>query len=191
MYVAFVIPMVVLLIGLRIISIPQGRLMTPYLTGIIEQTPIALTLLGTLTAMHVLGLVDDRRALGPYVKLFAQLVITAAMVIPFREMRVLTALDQSLNMHGVFSCTLSILWIAAITNAFNFLDNMDGLSAGVAAVSATAFLVATISIHQWFVAGSLALLLGSLLGFLSWNFPPARIFMETAAASSSVCCWAC
>ncbi|HZK81433.1 MAG TPA: MraY family glycosyltransferase, partial [Humisphaera sp.] len=62
-------------------------------------------------------------------------------------------------------------------NAFNFLDNMDGLSAGVAAVCTTAFLIATLSIQQWFVAASLALLLGSLLGFLCFNFAPASIFM--------------
>ncbi len=72
---------------------------------------------------------------------------------------------------------MSILWIVAITNAFNFLDNMDGLSAGVATVCTTAFLVTALSIHQWFVAASLALLLGALLGFLYWNFPPAKIFM--------------
>ena len=72
---------------------------------------------------------------------------------------------------------LSVLWIAGITNAFNFLDNMDGLSAGVAAVCTTAFLVATLSIGQWFVAACLALLLGALLGFLCFNFAPASIFM--------------
>ena len=72
---------------------------------------------------------------------------------------------------------LTVLWIAAVTNAFNFLDNMDGLSAGVAAVCTTAFLIATLSIQQWFVAASLPLLLGSLLGFLCFNFAPASIFM--------------
>jgi UDP-GlcNAc:undecaprenyl-phosphate GlcNAc-1-phosphate transferase len=75
------------------------------------------------------------------------------------------------------SVAVTVIWIAAITNAFNFLDNMDGLSAGVAAVCATAFLITTILIGQWFVAATLALLLGSTLGFLCWNFPPARIFM--------------
>jgi UDP-GlcNAc:undecaprenyl-phosphate GlcNAc-1-phosphate transferase len=54
---------------------------------------------------------------------------------------------------------------------------MDGLSAGVAAVCTTAFLVTALSIGQWFVAGTLAIFLGSLLGFLVWNFAPARIFM--------------
>jgi UDP-GlcNAc:undecaprenyl-phosphate GlcNAc-1-phosphate transferase len=54
---------------------------------------------------------------------------------------------------------------------------MDGLSAGVAGVCTTAFLITAITIEQWFVAATLALLLGAVLGFLCWNFPPARIFM--------------
>jgi UDP-GlcNAc:undecaprenyl-phosphate GlcNAc-1-phosphate transferase len=77
----------------------------------------------------------------------------------------------------VASVVLTVLWITAITNAFNFLDNMDGLSAGVAAVCTTAFLITALSIQQWFVAAALALLLGALLGFLCFNFPPASIFM--------------
>jgi UDP-GlcNAc:undecaprenyl-phosphate GlcNAc-1-phosphate transferase len=84
---------------------------------------------------------------------------------------VLTALG------GAASAICTILWITAIANAFNFLDNMDGLSAGVAAVCTAAFLVTTLSIGQWFVAAALALLLGSLVGFLCFNFAPASIFM--------------
>src|SRR5439155_4007557 len=92
------------------------------------------------------------------------------------RMRALTALD-GMGMGIWPSVVVTICWIVAITNAFNFLDNMDGLSAGVAAVATTAFLITALSIGQWFVAASLALLLGALLGFLCFNFPPARIFM--------------
>ena len=70
-----------------------------------------------------------------------------------------------------------LAWIVAITNAFNFLDNMDGLSAGVAAVATIAFFITAVSIGQWFVAASLAMLLGALVGFLCFNFPSASIFM--------------
>ncbi len=112
------------------------------------------------------------RALGPYLKLFLQLAITTALVV-FFDLRALTVLGP------IPSIVLSVLWIAGITNAFNFLDNMDGLSAGVGAVSATAFLVTTLSMPQpqWFVAAVLALLLGALIGFLFFNFSPATIFM--------------
>ncbi|WP_428939162.1 glycosyltransferase family 4 protein [Fontivita pretiosa] len=142
-----------------------------YRGGILRQTPLALSLLLASLILHVMGLIDDRKALGPYVKLAVQFLAAAILVIPFPDVRALTMLGT------IPSIVLTMLWIVAITNAFNFLDNMDGLSAGVAAVCTTAFLITAIIIQQWFVAATLALLLGAVLGFLFWNFPPARIFM--------------
>ena len=139
------------------------------------QTPLSLGLLAAILIMHAMGLIDDRKALGPFVKLVIQLAVAATIVIGFK-MRALTALDK-LELGPWPSIVLTVLWIVAITNAFNFLDNMDGLGAGVAAVCTTAFLITALSIQQWFVAATLALLLGALLGFLFWNFPPAKIFM--------------
>jgi UDP-GlcNAc:undecaprenyl-phosphate/decaprenyl-phosphate GlcNAc-1-phosphate transferase len=144
-------------------------------SGAIQQTRLATGLLASLLILHVTGLIDDKRALGPWSKLFIQLAVAAGFVACF-DVRAMTFLD-SLGLGRFPSIAITVLWITAITNAFNFLDNMDGLSAGVAAVCATAFLITTILIGQWFVAATLALLLGALLGFLCWNFPPARIFM--------------
>jgi UDP-GlcNAc:undecaprenyl-phosphate GlcNAc-1-phosphate transferase len=128
-----------------------------------------------MAVMHGLGLADDRRAMGPYTKLLIQLSAVTAFVLLF-DNHALTALDH-LGLGRWASVVVKILWIGMVTNAFNFLDNMDGLSAGVAAVCTTAFLIAALSIQQWFVAATLALLLGSLVGFLWFNFPPATIFM--------------
>lgn len=149
----------------------ESRELAAYAAGVRDKTPLALTFLAATLTLHAMGLLDDRRALGPFTKLLVQLSAAAALVVPFEEMRILTALGPAV------SITASILWIAAITNAFNFLDNMDGLSAGVAAVATCAFLVTALMIEQWFVAAALALLLGALLGFLCFNFPPATIFM--------------
>ncbi len=146
------------------------------LSGAHLQTPLSLGMLAALLVLHAMGLIDDRKSLGPLIKLIVQLIVAAALVIGF-NMRVLTALDNMLGMGRWPSVIVTVLWITAITNAFNFLDNMDGLSAGVAAVCTTAFLVTALSIQQWFVAATLALLLGALLGFLVFNFPPAKIFM--------------
>jgi UDP-GlcNAc:undecaprenyl-phosphate GlcNAc-1-phosphate transferase len=126
-------------------------------------------------ALHVLGLIDDARALGPYGKLAVQLGVTAGFVAIF-DVRAVTFLDN-LGLGRWPSVLVTVLWIGTITNAFNFLDNMDGLSAGVAAVCTTAFLVTALLIGQWFVAATLAVLMGAVLGFLAWNFPPAKIFM--------------
>jgi UDP-GlcNAc:undecaprenyl-phosphate GlcNAc-1-phosphate transferase len=153
-----------------------GQYLNAYWSGIRSQTPLALGILLAGAAMHALGLWDDRKAMGPYSKLIIQLSIIALLVV-LGNIRAMTFLDHALPMGKWISVALSILWIGAITNAFNFLDNMDGLSAGVAAVCTVAFLVAALSIGQWFVAAGLALLLGATLGFLWHNFPPAKIFM--------------
>ncbi len=180
-FLAIALPM---LAGLCVVNLADLSLVTRFIshpdavaliTGAQAQTKLSLGMLSAMLILHATGLFDDRRALGPYSKLLVQLGATAALVIAF-DMRALTAMDH-LGAGRWPSVVVTVLWIAAITNAFNFLDNMDGLSAGVAAVCTTAFLVTAIIIQQWFVAATLALLLGALLGFLYWNFPPAKIFM--------------
>jgi UDP-GlcNAc:undecaprenyl-phosphate/decaprenyl-phosphate GlcNAc-1-phosphate transferase len=147
-----------------------------YWSGAREEMPLAGGILLAGLGMHLMGLWDDRRALGPYSKLIVQLGIVAVLV-GGTNLRVLTFLDPLFPGGRWVSVLATAVWIAAVTNAFNFLDNMDGLSAGVASVCTTAFLITTLSIGQWFVAAGLALLLGAMLGFLWHNFPPARIFM--------------
>jgi UDP-GlcNAc:undecaprenyl-phosphate/decaprenyl-phosphate GlcNAc-1-phosphate transferase len=167
---AFTLPLLLVLLVARFVT-PTDPTIAAYFGGIRLKSDVALGIIAGALLLHVLGLLDDRSALGPYLKLIVQLVAAAMLVLAFREFRVLTALGETA------SIIVSILWIVGITNAFNFFDNMDGLSAGVAAVATTAFLITTLLIGQWFVAASLALLLGSLLGFLCFNFPPASIFM--------------
>jgi len=92
-------------------------------------------------------------------------------------MRVLSLIDGWGIAGSMLAVALSISWIVVVTNAMNFLDNMDGLSAGVGAVAAALYLAATLMAGQWFVAGLSALLLGALLGFLVFNLPPARLYL--------------
>jgi UDP-GlcNAc:undecaprenyl-phosphate GlcNAc-1-phosphate transferase len=123
----------------------------------------------------VLGLIDDRKDLSPLLKLGVQVAVSALVVI-FCGVRVLTVAGAPL------SVLLSVLWLVTITNAFNFLDNMDGLSAGVAAICATALIGSAASMGQWFVMGWACLILGALLGFLPYNFPPAKVYMGDGGA---------
>src|SRR4051812_5079445 len=169
-FLGIVLPLTAALVGARVVgSVPAEY--RPYVGGVKLKTPLAVGILLAMGAMHVLGLWDDRKALGPYVKLIVQLGVTALLIGSFRELRILTALGTGP------SVVLTVLWVGAITNAFNFLDNMDGLSAGIACVASCAFLVTALSIGQYFVAGVLAMLIGALLGFLWFNFSPAKIFM--------------
>ena len=126
--------------------------------------------------IHILGLVDDRRAVGPWKKLIIQLGLASAVVVG-GDLRLVTALDVFGPAGVATSAVITVVWIVALCNAINFLDNMDGLAGGVAAIAAAVFLAATIINGQWFTAVAFGLLCGSLMGFLVHNVPPARIFM--------------
>lgn len=141
----------------------------PHLPGLAARTGDALILLGAILVLHVVGLIDDRRPLGPFGKL-GVMALAAAAAAYLTDTRLLTMLDAFPAGH-LLSVALTVLWIIVITNAFNFLDNMDGLSAGVAAICGASLLAAAVVAEQWFVGAALALLIGALLGFLVFNFP--------------------
>lgn len=149
-----------------------------HLEGVREQTPMALGLLGAMLALHVMGLIDDRRPMPPWPKLALMFAVSAAAAIVF-DVRLLTFLDAHVGGRWL-SVSLTVLWLVAVTNAMNMMDNMDGLAAGVGATASALFLVAALVNGQWFVAAMLALLAGSLIGFLVFNAPRpggATIFM--------------
>jgi len=135
-----------------------------------------LVILLCATVLFVVGLWDDRRALGPFRKLAVQLAvaITAAL---FADVRVEFFLENR-----VLTSVLSAFWIVLIINAFNFLDNMDGASAGIAAIASAVLLTAAALNGQVFVGGLAIIFIGALLGFLAFNFPPASIFMGDAGS---------
>ncbi len=147
----------------------------PHISGAALKAPKALGILAGAFVLHVVGLIDDRRALGPWVKLAAQ-VMVAGGVVWLCDVRILTAVG------GAVSFIVSLAWLIVIINAFNFLDNMDGLSASVAVICAVALLSASASMGQIFVSAWLCLIIGALLGFLPYNFPPARTYMGDAGS---------
>jgi UDP-GlcNAc:undecaprenyl-phosphate/decaprenyl-phosphate GlcNAc-1-phosphate transferase len=146
-----------------------------HLEGVREQTLLAVALLVSLFALHVLGVIDDRRPLGPMLKLSVMLA-PALLIATVGETRLFTALD-GLTGSTVPSLIVTLLWFLIVTNAMNFIDNMDGLCAGVASVASAFFLAGALLSGQWFVAASLALLLGASGGFLVRNRPPAKLFL--------------
>ena len=148
-----------------------------HLEGLRRMTAIGGGVLTATAAMHLVGLYDDRRPLGAFVKLAVQIVVAIGLVW-LCDMRVLDFLGQRFGAWGAaVSVVVSVGWIIVIVNAFNMLDNMDGLSAGVAAICTGLYLTSTLIGGQWFVAALAALLLGALLGFLVFNVPPARMYM--------------
>lgn len=146
-----------------------------HIAGMGDRWTMAGVLLGSLVLLHVLGLIDDRRPLGPFLKL-GVMALPAVAFAWFFDTRLLTLLDGCVGGSWA-SILVTVLWFLAVTNAFNFIDNMDGLAGGVAAVASACLLATTLIAGQWFVAAVLALTLGASLGFLMFNFPPARLFM--------------
>lgn len=146
-----------------------------WLGGIVQKMPIALAVIAGALVMHLMGIVDDHYPLSPWFKLIVQVVV-ALMLSVGCKIRVMDAL-------GAFPATvLSVLWIVGLTNAFNFMDNMDGLSAGVAVLTGAILGLASLMAGQVFVPCMLFLLVGAVLGFLIYNFPPASIFMGDAGS---------
>jgi len=123
-----------------------------------------------------LGLWDDRKHLGPFFKLVVQLAVALSAAL-LADVRVEFFIENRL-----ITSVLSAFWIVLIINAFNFLDNMDGLSAGIAAIASSILFAAAAVSGQVFVGGLAIVLAGTLLGFLVFNFPPAKIFMGDAGS---------
>lgn len=122
----------------------------------------------TASLMFLIGCVDDRRALRPYIKLVAQIIACALFMIEGERLG---------SLPYFISGPVTLLWLVAITNAINLLDNMDGLAAGVTAISALTLSV-NASLQGDAVSAAAALCLaGSCVGFLVFNYRPARIFM--------------
>ncbi|MGD2206280.1 MAG: MraY family glycosyltransferase [Anaerolineae bacterium] len=124
--------------------------------------------------MSFLGVWDDQRSLGPFLKLIGQLL--AASILVLTGVRIGTFPWEPLNV------AVTLGWVVVITNALNLLDNMDGLSGGVGAAAAIFFLLLAAMNGQYLVGALSAALVGACLGFLVYNFNPASIFMGDAGS---------
>jgi UDP-GlcNAc:undecaprenyl-phosphate/decaprenyl-phosphate GlcNAc-1-phosphate transferase len=181
----------------KVLDRPQGykapRSPVPYLGGLaimgafsaavlvaaIVSPPVGtvdelLPILVMAIALSFMGLMDDLRSLTPHVRLIAE--IGAALVV-WR-----TGIGVQLFAYEPLNVIFTVLWVVGITNAFNLLDNMDGLSAGVAAIGAGWFFAIAAANGQFLVAALAAALAGCALGFLRHNFHPARIYMGDAGS---------
>jgi UDP-GlcNAc:undecaprenyl-phosphate/decaprenyl-phosphate GlcNAc-1-phosphate transferase len=146
-----------------------------HLGGIVSKTPLALGIIAGIVITCGMGLWDDRRPLRPLPKLMVQMIVAAGLVLVY-DLRLLSHLGWTV------SSALSILWILTLMNSLNFLDNMDGLAAGVAMIASSVFAFAALADGQFFVPACCMLLAGALAGFLPFNFFPAKIFMGDAGS---------
>lgn len=154
----------------------------PHLSGLIEQSGKLWSMMAGGTVLVILGLVDDRRGLDWRLRIAVQTAVALVMVM--LGWRLSLFLDVPW-----LTFALSVLWIVGLVNSFNMLDNMDGLSAGTAAIAAAMLGAVMLMVPdpqtsqpQLFVGGFLLVVVGSLVGFLWHNRPPARLFMGDAGS---------
>jgi len=163
-------------------SLCPADFVRPHIPGLFEQSGKLWTLLAGGTVLLVLGLVDDCRGLDWKIRLAVQTLVALTLVVLGWR---LTLFIEAPLLTGL----LSVVWIVGLINSFNMLDNMDGLSAGVAAIAASTLAAVMLLAGdpvthqpQLFVGGFLLVVVGALLGFLWHNRPPAKLFMGDAGS---------
>ena len=134
--------------------------------GVLALGAIVITLLGWL---------DDKHELKALPKFLGQLLVAIAVAAVSKRITLFVPSE-------IFSYAVTILWVLTVINAFNFMDNMNGLCAGVGAIGAFFFALIAATNGQYLVAITGFLMCGALVGFLPWNFPNARAFLGDAGS---------
>jgi UDP-GlcNAc:undecaprenyl-phosphate GlcNAc-1-phosphate transferase len=148
-------------------------LLSPLKGGATVNLPLALHLLPAVGVIFVIGLVDDVIGLNPREKLIGQ--ACAACLAYWAGVRVLGI--ESLPALGSWSLPVTVIWLVGCANAFNLIDGVDGLSAGIGLFATFNLLAAALLQNNAALALGTAPLLGALLAFLRYNFNPATIFL--------------
>nr|WP_297174177.1 MraY family glycosyltransferase [uncultured Agathobaculum sp.] len=148
--------------------------------GQLDQTMLCV-LLGA-SIIVALGIFDDVLALGAGLK-FAVQIAAAAIPVCVGNLKIelftnLNPFSDALYFHlGVFSIPVTIIWIVGITNAVNLIDGLDGLAVGVSSIAAITMLAVALLTGNMLIAVTMAALAGACIGFMPYNFNPAKIFM--------------
>jgi len=151
--------------------IPAG--LAEHVEGVLYRSGQMWAILAAGTVLACMGLIDDMTNLAWQPRLAIQVCVAVALVAG----GVRATVFVSPSWLGML---LTVGWILVLVNAFNFIDNMDGLSSGIALIASLLFAAVMLSATaepRWLVGGVLLVLSGSLAGFLCHNWPPARIFM--------------
>lgn len=135
-----------------------------------------LIILAGMLGMSLVGIYDDRISLSPPLKLSGQIAFAGVIL--------LGGIQVHITRLAPVDITLTLLWLVGMTNAFNFVDSMDGLAIGLAGVSAAFFMLVTIDSLQPSLALLSAAILGSCVGLFFFNVTPARLFLGDSGAQA-------
>lgn len=131
-----------------------------------------------------LGIVDDLYELSPRLKMLGQIAVAALLVYGWdvRIFGIVNPLNETWLSFGFWSGPLTLFWIVAFVNVVNFIDGLDGLAAGISTIGALTLLLVALQQQQTSAVALAAALAGASIGFLRYNFNPAKIFMGDAGA---------
>ena len=159
-------------------------LMVPilFLQDVIDQTDRdiihkLIVIFSAAAFIFVIGLIDDVKGLKARIKFYAQLIAAIAVCAIGIRIKSVAVGDWLSIDFGWFSWPITVLWITGITNAINLSDGLDGLAAGISAMACAVIAIFAVYSGQVIMAVIMLALLGSLTGFLFYNFNPAKIFM--------------
>lgn len=162
------------------LAIFYGFIISVICFAVIDNTTMGI-LLGSLILVTV-GVIDDMKDLPAKVKLLFQII--SALIVVFSGVGINIITNPFSNYFGPtyfnlgwFSIPLTVLWIVGVTNAVNLIDGLDGLAVGISAIASVALLALTLFTENLNVAIMIAALAGACIGFLPYNFNPAKIFM--------------
>ena len=164
-------------------AVAAGHFLWPDLTeGIVSDTPLNWNSLSVMmvigaTLMLLTGLLDDIIGMTPGVKLLFHTVTSLMVGIYFVVEGASVSLFLSGSGLSLLAAPVTLIWLVGVTNSVNLLDHSDGVCAGISAIAALFFTVVNVLHGNAAVAFLAASLAGASLGFLLYNFPPARIFM--------------
>lgn len=151
-------------------GVPVALSLLPVLALVGVLYPAFRPLLVGALAMGVLGFVDDIRPLSPQIRVFAEMI--AGVLVALGGVRF--SLPPEFEM---LNFVVTALWFVALINSFNLIDNMDGMAPGIAAISSAFLSVIAFSNGNFPLALTAAAVAGACLGFLRFNFAPARVFL--------------
>lgn len=155
---------------------------SPAQTGQVAQTlHLTSTFLGCGFLMLLLGMADDKWELPPVLKFGGQLLIASLLWWLGVRITALPFTSGTQLLPDATSYALTMLWVLGLTNGVNFIDGVDGLAAGVCAIAAGSLCLIEATKAPWAAAASAALC-GACLGFLRFNFHPAKIYLGDAGA---------
>jgi UDP-GlcNAc:undecaprenyl-phosphate/decaprenyl-phosphate GlcNAc-1-phosphate transferase len=160
-----------------ILAFTGFRVFAPALSAEVARSePAFMAILIGATLVFGVGLIDDLRPLSPSAKLAVEIVAAAIVMQAGLRIEHVTIADHTWEL-GLLAWPVTLVWVVGLTNAFNLIDGIDGLAAGVSVIAGGACAAILILRGHTSEALLLAALAGAGLGFLIYNFPPASIFL--------------